>query len=40
MATTAIAATIALRGMIIPGSPLRTIAVAQNIDPASMTREG
>jgi len=26
--------------MIIPGSPLRTIAVAQNIDPASMMREG
>jgi hypothetical protein len=40
MATTTIAATIALRGMIIPGSPLRTNAVALNIDPVWITREG
>jgi hypothetical protein len=40
MVTTEIAATIALRGMIIPGFPLRTIAAALNIDPVWITREG
>jgi len=41
MVTTEIAATIALRGIIIPGSPLRTtIAAALNIDPVWITREG